>query len=119
MTKRSNPAWDWIWDSYENESTCATVGNTPNHNDYPYLMQDPKLADSRKLVLQSASSVPSEPTRWIFDDWMLAGELTIIAGPPGAGKTTLVCALAAGVSLGRIFELTPKLISPLDEEAAS
>jgi DNA polymerase III delta prime subunit len=37
---------------------------------------------------------------WLWKDWLAAGELNLIAGTPGTGKTTLALSFAANVSAG-------------------
>lgn len=60
-----------------------------------------------KLSLQTASSIPIESTKWIYTNWLAAGESTIIVGSPGSGKTALACSLAAGITKGVGYELFP------------
>jgi superfamily II DNA or RNA helicase len=113
-----DPKKDWIWGTDWNTPEMPNVLEKQGHwaDRYAYLDEGDKRKDSQKIGLIPASSVQSEPQRWVYDDWLPAGELTIVAGPPGAGKTTFLCALAAGVSLGRIFKLTPNTGSQLDTE---
>lgn len=69
------------------------------------------MRECNKLDVQTASDVPSESKKSVYPDWLLEGELTALAGPPGSGKTTFACALAAGVTIGKSYslhrELTP------------
>lgn len=58
-----------------------------------------------KLSMQVASSIPREPQSWLFPNMLPEGELTIIAGAPGVGKTTLYCLLAAGISRGKLHQI--------------
>jgi putative DNA primase/helicase len=44
--------------------------------------------------------VKLEPVKWLWQDWLAAGKLHIVAGPPGTGKTTICIALAATISCG-------------------
>lgn len=44
---------------------------------------------------------PAEPTRWVWDRTLPEGALSILAGKPKTGKTTLIRALAVAVSEGR------------------
>ena len=41
------------------------------------------------------------PVDWIWQDRLAAGTLALLSGPPGAGKTFLALAIAAGLSRGR------------------
>ncbi|WP_233831779.1 AAA family ATPase [Paraburkholderia sp. ZP32-5] len=52
------------------------------------------------VVLLQASNVVPEAIRWLWPGWLPAAKLTILAGSPGTGKTTLALALAAVVTQG-------------------
>lgn len=51
-------------------------------------------------VLRNAADIPPEETRWLWPGRIPAGMLSIIAGDPGLGKSTLTTAIAAIVSTG-------------------
>jgi putative DNA primase/helicase len=56
-------------------------------------------APSRPSVLLSrASDITPEPIRWLWPGWLPASKLTLLAGSPGTGKTTLALTLAACVT---------------------
>jgi energy-coupling factor transporter ATP-binding protein EcfA2 len=50
-----------------------------------------------------ASDVELEQTQWLWPYWLASGELHIIAGAPGTGKTTIALTLAAIVSRGGLW----------------
>lgn len=52
------------------------------------------------VVLVNGSDIRPEPIRWLWKDWLPLGKLVIMAGAPGQGKTTLLIAIAATVSIG-------------------
>lgn len=52
------------------------------------------------LILTSAADLTPEPVQWLWDGWLAAGKLHILAGAPGTGKTTAAISLAATVSRG-------------------
>jgi putative DNA primase/helicase len=68
-----------------------------------------RMRECNKLDWQTASDVTSTPKKWVYPDWLLEGELTVLAGPPISGKTTFACALAAGVTIGTSYSLHPEL----------
>lgn len=68
-----------------------------------------RIRDNRKLPMYRASEVVTEPRTWIYPNWLQEGELTVLAGPVGSGKTTFECALAAGISRGSTCSLAPNL----------
>lgn len=50
-----------------------------------------------------ASSINPEPISWIWNGYLAAGKLHILAGVPGTGKTTIALDFAATISLGRAW----------------
>lgn len=48
-----------------------------------------------------ASDVEKQPIRWIWPGRLARGEMTILDGDPGLGKSTLLCDLAARLTTGR------------------
>jgi len=64
-----------------------------------------RILDSKNLRMCTASDVVLKRKIWIYPNLLQQGELTSLAGPPGAGKTTLVCTLAAGITRGENYSL--------------
>lgn len=58
---------------------------------------------SQWQILCDADKTPTERIKWVIDDWVPDAELTLIVGPPNAGKNTLALTLAAGISQVRGF----------------
>ncbi|MCA8296310.1 AAA family ATPase [Burkholderia sp. AU30198] len=54
----------------------------------------------QSVVLTSFANIKPEAIRWLWPDWLPEGKLTLLAGSPGTGKTTLALALSAAVSRG-------------------
>lgn len=52
-----------------------------------------------------ASDVEQESINWLWQSWLPIGELSILDGDPGLGKSTLTCEIAARLTTGR--ELPP------------
>jgi putative DNA primase/helicase len=52
------------------------------------------------MALTCASGIKPEPISWLWRDWLARGKMHIIAGQPGAGKTTIAMKMAAAVSAG-------------------
>lgn len=75
--------------------TIVMHGGTP-------LPSETSAADVR-LELVDASTVKSEPIRWLWPGWLARGKLHVMAGAPGTGKTTIGMQWAASVSAGRSF----------------
>lgn len=52
------------------------------------------------VMLTRASDIIPEAIKWLWPGWLPQGKLTLLAGSPGTGKTTLALSLAAAVSRG-------------------
>lgn len=57
--------------------------------------------DSEIQIGRLASEVEAEPIEWLWDRRIPLGELTILDGDPGLGKSTVLTALTAHVTTGR------------------
>lgn len=58
---------------------------------------------STVVITESADKIPIRPIQWIWPHWLPSGKLTILAGTPGAGKTTLALKVAATITAGDNF----------------
>jgi RecA-family ATPase len=70
----------------------ATVGERDDHACASH--------DRATVELQSASSIDPQAIKWIWPGWIAGARMAILAGQPGAGKTTLALELAAILSSG-------------------
>ena len=59
-------------------------------------------ASRRRVVLTPASTITPEPVRWLWDRRLPLRGLSLVAGEPGLGKSTLTVELAADVTRGRL-----------------
>ncbi|OTM90847.1 hypothetical protein B9X95_06190 [Acinetobacter baumannii] len=55
---------------------------------------------SKKIKLLQMKNVKNENTQWLWKNWLPLGKLTLLAGPAGVGKTTLLMDIAATISNG-------------------
>jgi putative DNA primase/helicase len=55
------------------------------------------------VELVAASTIQPVPIEWIWQSWLARGRLHLLAGQPGAGKTTLALAFAAIKSSGGVW----------------
>lgn len=62
------------------------------------------------IPLRSLDSVEEKDVEWLVPEYIPKGQITIMAGDGGAGKTTIWCSIAAAISTGEkvFFEKTPK-----------
>jgi putative DNA primase/helicase len=51
------------------------------------------------VELVNAANIKPEPVAWLWPGWLAAGKLHLLAGSPGAGKTTLALSLAATTTI--------------------
>ena len=58
--------------------------------------------NTRRVVLTPASTITPEPLRWLWRHRLPLRGLSLVAGEPGLGKSTLTVELAADVSHGRL-----------------
>lgn len=70
------------------EDTISTVANREHFVD-------------KSLIVLKASEVQHEPMQWLWKDWLALGKLHILAGAPGAGKTTIAMDVAATITAGK------------------
>jgi AAA domain len=70
------------------------AGARRSHSDAPA-----RAAEVSSQTVPIATLEP-KPPRWLWDDYLLRGGITLIVGAKGVGKTSLVCWLAAQASVG-------------------
>ncbi len=63
----------------------------------------PPRESAPEAVLTPLAGVEMNPVRWLWEGWLPKGKLTLLAGAPGSGKTTLAMHLAAVVSAGGVW----------------
>lgn len=71
-----------------------------NRLDRPSIDIEHQKARASFVSLRRASDVEATPISWIWPGWLARGKMHILAGQPGAGKTTLALKLAASISGG-------------------
>lgn len=67
----------------------------------------------RHLKLTAASTYRVERVRWLWEDRIAMGTLSLVAGPPGTGKSTICYTLAADATRGKLvgeYWGTPKSV---------
>ena len=55
---------------------------------------------NRSVVLTRGIHIQHKTVRWLWRDWLARGKVTILAGNPGTGKSTITLAMAATVTTG-------------------
>jgi RecA-family ATPase len=75
-----------------------------------------------QIIVTPAAEVEPENPRWCWRDWVPLGGVTVLAGPPGLGKSTLTLFLAAKLSRGWLdgdLLPSPALVVTLEDHHAS
>lgn len=60
----------------------------------------PLQVPERVVKLRCGATIKPQPITWLWDGWLPAGKLSILAGDSGTGKTTLSLGLAAALTSG-------------------
>ncbi|ABI87962.1 hypothetical protein CH72_2390 [Burkholderia ambifaria AMMD] len=60
----------------------------------------PKKRPAPTVNLSCAADIVPEPIHWLWPGWLPAGKLSILAGQPGCGKTTIAISLSSAISNG-------------------
>ncbi|WP_322008283.1 AAA family ATPase [Paraburkholderia tropica] len=81
-------------DGLEAVRACVDAATAPGG-----VMKPPASARPAVLLTRASDIVP-EAIRWLWLHWLPEGKLSLLAGSPGTGKTTLALALAATISRG-------------------
>lgn len=58
---------------------------------------------TRSVNLRCGANIKPQAITWLWDGWLPAGKLTILAGTAGTGKTTLTLGLAAVLTAGGMW----------------
>lgn len=57
---------------------------------------------ARRLKITRGSDVKMQRVRWVMEDWIPAGSLTLLAGREGLGKSTLAAQICAQITTGTL-----------------
>lgn len=63
-------------------------------------VRDRKPGDEPSVALVRADTIEARAIEWLWPKWLARGKLHVLAGPPGAGKTTVAMGIASIVSRG-------------------
>lgn len=84
------------------EEEAAAIDKEIEAIDRELRRQEPKAVNER-VSLVCMSDIEEEDVEWLYPPYVPRGKVTICAAYPGAGKTYLMCYMAACVSTGRQF----------------
>ncbi len=57
---------------------------------------------ARRLKITRGADVKMQRVRWVIEDWIPAGSLTLLAGREGLGKSTLAVQICAQITMGAL-----------------
>lgn len=84
------------------EEEAAAIDKEIEAIDRELRKQEPRAVNER-VSLVCMSDIEEEDVEWLYPPYVPRGKVTICAAYPGAGKTYLMCYMAACVSTGRQF----------------
>ncbi len=84
------------------EEEAAAIDKEIEAIDRELRRQEPKTVNER-VSLVCMSDIEEEDVEWLYPPYVPRGKVTICTAYPGAGKTYLMCYMAACVSTGRQF----------------
>lgn len=90
---------DWVQAGGTKEQLVALVKGTTE-------------AMNARTMMRKAIDVPLTPVSWLWYPWIPRGEMTIIGGLPGVGKSYVSLAIAATLSRGGMFPLADYPVEP-------
>lgn len=85
---------------------CGSMADHPAHGPDGHAFEPPP-ADApeppgRRVLLTAASSIKPRPVRWVWDDRVPAGAITLIPGREGIGKSLTLVWLTACITRGTL-----------------
>jgi AAA domain-containing protein len=84
---------------YSNDESISQGDHMPNE-----LFRDcPTYSAKNGIAFRMASDIEAVPIRWLWQDRIARGKVSMIAGNPGLGKSQLTASLAAVVSTGGVW----------------
>jgi energy-coupling factor transporter ATP-binding protein EcfA2 len=96
--------WRWL-------SSVLMMSPEPREGFDP--SEEPPDAGMRHVELVPASSIKVKPVHWLWKDRIPVGELTLLAGREGIGKSTIAYTMAAWITTGTMkgrFEGEPRSV---------
>ena len=72
----------------------------PDSFSVPGNAEKKKKSAAGELVVVKGNQIKPEPVEWLWENWIAAGKIQMIAGEAGTAKTTLAIKLAADLTRG-------------------
>lgn len=93
--QQDEPLREWLGRIEDAGIVDATTGQTVKY-------VDTSQRGQRRITLTQVSTIRIKPVRWMWQDRMPSGTLTLVAGREGQGKSTVVAWLIAQVTRGTL-----------------
>ncbi|WP_066730906.1 AAA family ATPase [Cupriavidus sp. D384] len=87
----------------EREAAARQARRKANGHDYGDHAHFNGKAHTSMALLREGSDMTMKPIEWLWPGWLPKGKLILLAGQPGAGKTTITLSLAAALTRGTMW----------------
>ena len=86
--------------------TAFKRGYIPTHDLLEDIVEDATLDTDEDFGIEFLSDIEEREVQWLVPGWMPKGQINVLCGTGGVGKTTMWCSLIASITTGRptIFE---------------
>lgn len=99
---RVHPAYGHDWDDIDEADEATMRSGAESYETWAVLPDDSPTQSSGGRLLHRMKTPTIEVVDYLWKGGILAGAITLLAGPPGTGKSTFTYALAAEVTQGTV-----------------
>lgn len=87
---------------------------TPEEWSEPVVEESPEKSVRKPMDWTQLEGLEPPSRQWVVDNWIGRGYVTLLAGPPGSGKTAICQTIGAAVSLGKpVIDNVPRPMNVL------
>ena len=85
MRRFSNSPPDWVFP--DRVAADQAINAEPISSESAVISDSPLESEGPKVVLRCLADVVTKPLEWVFEDVIPRGEVTVLAGDAGVGKS--------------------------------